>query len=73
MREEWELFQRGIAASQVDELPRPELRPASSTSVPMAGTRQDRLALPNGVPWQRSSFWLNQGYLQELVGQEIHG
>lgn len=70
MQDEWERFRDRIAASQVDDLPG-----QTSTRIlhvrPHGRDSTDRLALPNGVPWQRSSFWLNQGYLQELVRQAL--
>lgn len=65
---DWTIFRDHIAASDPEGMPLP-----SETRMihvrPHGRDSKDRSPLPDGTYWQKSSFWLNQDFLQELVAE----
>ncbi|MFP5310668.1 MAG: MutH/Sau3AI family endonuclease [Actinomycetes bacterium] len=67
---EWEVFRRHLAESRPDRMPTP-----SETRIlhvrPHGRDSTDRVPLPDGTPWQRSSFWLNREFVGRLVAEHL--
>lgn len=68
MEREWTGMRDAIARSAPEELPR-----SGETEIlhvrPHGRDGRDIAPLPNGTPFRRSSFWLNQRYLQAIVAR----
>lgn len=72
MADEWTRFRDAFAESD------PERAPTSSETAilhvrPHGRDASDLVQLPDGRPFRRSSFWLNQAYLQRIVARHRHG
>jgi DNA mismatch repair protein MutH len=66
MREEYEIFRRYIARS------RPDLAPTEAQTRilhlrPHGSDGSDKVPLPDGTLYRRSSFWLNKSYLRRVL------